>query len=125
MKAREEIIHRYVAAYNAFQVDGMLADLDENIRFENITNGVTNLSLQGLAAFREQAEQAKSLFSARTQTIQSFLHREQETEVEIAYHAVLAQDLPNGLKTGHELHLRGKSIFRFSGDKITQITDIS
>jgi hypothetical protein len=38
---------------------------------------------------------------------------------------VLAKDLPNGLKKGQELNLSGKSIFKFSGNKITSLTDLS
>ena len=52
-------------------------------------------------------------------------HSTDHTEVNIAYHAVLAIDLPNGMNAGDELNLTGKSIFKFDGDKIISITDIS
>ena len=57
--------------------------------------------------------------------IKSFQHNGNETIVEIDYHAILAIDLPNGLKAGSELNLTGKSIFKFSENKIIELTDIS
>ncbi|WP_210461982.1 nuclear transport factor 2 family protein [Rufibacter roseolus] len=125
MTNREEIIRNYIDSYNQFDVDRMVHDFDETIVFENISNGETNLSLTGLQAFKEQAEQAKNYFSSRRQTITSFNHQGNQTEIEIAYSATLATDLPNGLKKGEELNLQGKSIFTFSGDKIIKLTDIS
>jgi ribosomal protein S1 len=125
MTQREQIISDYIDAYNNFDVEGMAANLDESVRFENLSNGVTNMSLTGLASFKEQAEQAKSLFSKRTQSVKSFTHRDDETEVRIDYYAVLATDFPNGLKKGDEFKLQGKSIFKFAGGKVIGLTDIS
>lgn len=122
---REHIIKNYIEAYNQFDVNKMVADFDDNIVFENIQNGELNLSLTGLAAFKEQAEQAKAYFSKRTQTITSFAHCGNETEIEIDYRAVLGIDFPNGLKSGQELNLQGKSVFCFLEDRITKLTDIS
>ncbi|HXS57927.1 MAG TPA: nuclear transport factor 2 family protein [Hanamia sp.] len=125
MIAREKIVNNYIDAYNNFDIERMCANLDENIKFENISNGVSNMALQGLTSFKKQAEQAKNLFIARTQTIISWTHQENLTEIEIEYNAVLAIDLPNGLKKGENLNLRGKSIFKFSGGKIIELIDIS
>ena len=71
-----------------------------------------------------QADQATKHFSTRKQTITSFKHSDSETEIEINYYAVLAMDFPNGLKSGQELNLIGKSIFKFLDNKIIKITDI-
>ena len=119
------IIRKYIDSYNSFDIANMLADFDDNIIFENIQNGETNMSLVGLTAFKQQAEQAKAYFSERTQTIESFNHIDNRTEIEIGYSAILAMDLPNGLKQGQVLNLSGKSIFEFDGDKIIRLTDIS
>lgn len=78
-----------------------------------------------MTALREQAEQAKTYFTERTQTIKSFNHTDNRCEIEISYRAILAIDFPNGLKKGQELNLQGKSIFEFEGDKIIRLTDIS
>ena len=125
MIAREKIISDYIDAYNHFDIEGMLLYIDEDVKFENSSGGVVNLSLIGVIAFKEQAVEAAKLFSKRKQTIISFRHHAQLTEVEIIFHAVLAADFPNGLRKGEELNLKGKSVFRFSGDKILELKDIS
>lgn len=125
MEQREKIINDYLHAYNHFDVEKMVAHLDESIVFENISNGVKNMTLTGLTSFREQAEQSKKFFSKRKQSVKSFKHTGDECEVEIDYYAILAIDLPNGLKKGDELILQGKSIFKFSGDKIIALKDLS
>lgn len=125
MKWREEIINNYIDGYNQFNVDKMLDNFADDIVFNNIQNGEVNLTLTGIIAFREQAEQAKSYFSERQQSITGIKHFNDRTEVDIDYRAVLASDWPNGLKKGHELRLSGRSIFEFKGDKIIKLTDIS
>lgn len=125
MTDREKIIKNYIESYNQFDVDKMFVDFDDKIVFENIQNGETNMSLNGLTALREQAEQAKTYFTERTQSIKSFNHFDNRYEIEIGYKAILAMDFPNGLKKGQELNLLGKSIFEFENDKIIRLTDIS
>ena len=125
MTDREKIIQNYLDGYNEFDLTKMLQNFDGAIVFENISNGEMNLSLKGLNAFKEQAEVAKSYFSIRRQTAKSYAHDNDEIEVVIDYYAVAAMDFPNGLKKGDELRLEGRSIFKFSGDKIVKLTDIS
>ena len=125
MTDRERIIKNYIAGYNTFDIDKMVADFDENVVFENIQNGETNMSLTGLTEFKQQAEQAKTYFTKRTQIIKSFSHLDNVTEIEIDYYAILGMDIPDGLKCGQELILKGKSIFKFLGDKVIKLTDIS
>lgn len=125
MTNREQIIKNYIEGYNQFDVEKMIADLSNDIIFENVTNGEVNMSLNGIEQFKEQAEQAKNYFSSRTQTITTFHHFESITEIEIDYQAVLAMNFPNGMKQGDELNLKGKSVFEFSDDKISKLIDIS
>ena len=122
---KETIIRNYIAAYNRFDTAAMLADLHPNVRFVNNSNGTITMQLDGVDAFRAQAEQAAHLFSQREQSITAIRHDALQTEVEIDYSAVLAIDLPNGLKQGDALRLKGKSIFVFEDEKVIQITDIS
>lgn len=125
MQKREEIIRGYINAYNCFDTEGMLRNMDENILFTNISGGITDLELRGREAFREQALKAAGIFSERNQHILSIEHHPDHSEVQIAYRGVLAADLPNGMKKGDEMLLQGRSVFRFSGDTITALTDIS
>ncbi|GGH22773.1 nuclear transport factor 2 family protein [Mucilaginibacter phyllosphaerae] len=125
MQKQQNIIKSYINAYNNFGIDGMLATLDESIVFENITDGKLTMTLKGINEFKIQAEYGKALFSSRRQTITDFKDASQHTEIEINYHAVLATDLPNGMKKGHELNLKGRSIFKFTENKIVYIRDES
>jgi ketosteroid isomerase-like protein len=122
---REQMIRNYVEAYNRFDVDGMVKDMAEDIVFQNESSGQVSLRLEGLAAFRQQAEQAASFFTMRRQTIRSFQHQEAQTIVNIDYHAVIAVNSPNGWKKGDELTLSGQSIFQFQEGMIVALTDIS
>jgi hypothetical protein len=125
MERREQIIQDYIDAYNSFNIDKMIAAMDEAIVFMNISNGTTNMALYGLSSFKEQAAKAKDIFAERKQTIIWFKHSDDETEVSIDYYGLLAINLPNGLKKWDELKLQGRSIFKFSGDTIVALTDIS
>jgi hypothetical protein len=125
MQHRELIISNYVKAYNSFDVAGMVKDLAPAIKFQNISNGDVNMELNGIEAFQKQAKQATQLFESREQIIRSFKHTGNKTEITIDYNAVLATDLPNGLKKGDELNLKGHSIFTFNEEKIAGIMDIS
>jgi hypothetical protein len=122
---RKNIIENYITSYNNFDIGNMLKDLDENIIFRNISNGAVNLTTAGIDEFRKQAEQAKNLFSQREQKITGLKFGENKVEVEISYCGTIAVDLPNGLKQGSKIELNGKSIFRFAGDKIIELEDIS
>lgn len=125
MQQRELIISNYVKAYNNFDVEDMLKNLAPSVKFQNISNGDVDMELDGIEAFRSQVEQATKLFERREQIIRSFKHTGNKTEIAIDYNAILAADLPNGLKKGDELNLKGHSIFTFDGDKIVGIMDIS
>ncbi|MBA4301664.1 MAG: hypothetical protein C0433_16410 [Cyclobacterium sp.] len=122
---REKLVHHYLEAYNEMDVNAMLEVLDEDILFENYSAGEKTHELHGLDAFRKQAEEALDYCSERKQTLEFFTHREVESEIHISYRAIAAMDLQNGIKKGQEIRLHGKSIFRFSEKKISEIRDYS
>lgn len=122
---REKIIQNYIDGYNEFDLEKMVRDLEDAIVFQNIQNKEVNMTLKGLNAFKQQAEQAKSYFEKRHQKITSIKHIDDKTEIEIEYSAVLGMDFPNGLRKGQKLELKGKSIFVFKDNKICELTDIS
>ena len=122
---KTELIKAYVTAYNNFDIDGMLKNLHQEVVFKNISNGEVNMSIEGIEAFKAQAEQAKTYFSSRAQKITKITPQEDTIELEIDYQAVLAADLPNGMKKGEELSLKGKAVFGFKEGKIVEIQDIS
>lgn len=122
---KEQIIRNYIRAYNSQDVSAMLADLAEDIVFENYSDGVCDMRLEGLEAFRQQAEQAAALFTEREQRMTGFNHGDGKTEITITYEATLAIDLPNGMKKGEALELNGKSVFTFSENKMMKLEDWS
>ncbi|TCR13953.1 hypothetical protein EDF67_10156 [Sphingobacterium sp. JUb78] len=120
------IIVHYINAYNAFKPKDMCKNMTEDVVFENIHDGNTTMTLKGKDAFLKQALSVLDLFVDRKQIITSILHRNNISEITINYEAKLAKDLPNGLKKGQELRLKGKSIFEFSDDgKIMKLVDVS
>jgi ketosteroid isomerase-like protein len=122
---QQTIIENYVEAYNRFDVEGMLKDMAEDIRFENVSGGQVNLITRGIGKLKEQALQAAEMFREREQKITAILHRENEAEVEIDYTGVLAIDIPGGPKAGERLEMKGKSIFRFENNRIVELRDLS
>lgn len=124
-KQHQRSVEQYIRAYNQFDIEGMLAQLHPDIVFQNISEGEVSLETKGLEAFREQAEEAQAFFSEREQTVTSWSFRQDTVTVGIRYRAVLAKDLPNGLRRGDPLQLDGESEFVFKGDKIIRLTDRS
>lgn len=122
---QQRTLMHYITAYNNFDIAGMAEHLDENIVFENISNGQKNLRTDGLTAFIEQAEMAKNYFKQREQSVTSWAFEKDKVTVDIAYKGILNVDLPNGLKVGETLILQGQSEFEFLEGRIISIRDIS
>ncbi|ACL03176.1 nuclear transport factor 2 family protein [Desulfatibacillum aliphaticivorans] len=125
-KGRHEIlIEKYIAAYNAFDLESMESLLHPDVKFENIADGEVNASAKGLEEFMALARQGAALFSFRKQEILGMTQEEDRVDVKIAFSAVLKQDLPGGPKAGETLSLKGRTEFVFQDGKIRRITDIS
>lgn len=122
---QKEQIEEYINAYNNFNVNDMLANLHQDVVFQNVSGGEVNLQTTGIAEFKTKAESAISFFSERQQTITSWTFSGKTVRIEIAYTATVAQDLPNGLKAGDVLELTGASEFTFQNGKIIRIEDES
>jgi ketosteroid isomerase-like protein len=67
-----DVIDRYLAAYNAFDVAGMLAVLHPNIEFRNVTNGEVTAAARGRDEFRALAKRAVTLFTSRRQVVREY-----------------------------------------------------
>jgi hypothetical protein len=63
---------KIIDTYNSFDIDRMLSDMRDEIKFENISNGEINLTTNGIEELRNQAEQAKQLFKERKQEITEY-----------------------------------------------------
>lgn len=120
-----DLVNRYLAAYNAFDIDGMLLLLSQDVRFENYSGNQLTASTSGIDEFRQLAEQSRSLFSEREQRITGLEFRHDSAIATIAYCGKLAADIPNGPPAGTVLDLQGKSEFLFRDGQITKIVDRS
>ena len=121
----KDLIERYLIAYNAFDVDGMLSTLSNDVRFENYSGNQLTAEANGIDEFRMLAERAKSIFSEREQRITDLEFGHDSAIASIAYRGKLAADIPNGPPAGTVLDLQGKSEFSFNQGKITKIADRS
>ncbi|WP_297337561.1 nuclear transport factor 2 family protein [Algoriphagus sp.] len=122
---REEMIQNYITAYNAFDVASMTENLSENVIFQNLSDGKITLQTEGIDEFKKQAELAVNFFESREQKITSISTGDSTLTITVDYQAVVKTDLPNGLKKGDTLNLKGKSTFVFEGETIVKIVDES
>lgn len=123
---KRDLISRYIDAYNAFDVDEMVATLHPDVEFKNVSGEKVTAAATGLDDFREMAERGTQLFATRTQTITNFEEADDgSVTIDVRYEGTLAQDLPGGLEAGETIELDGRSTFEFADDKIARIVDAS
>jgi len=120
---RKTVIERYLAAYNDFDIDGMLAVLAPDVRFENMADGSVNAEASGIDAFRALAEQGRQLFSAREQRLTSLDFDGDTAHAGIAWRGTFAVDVPDGPRAGTTIELQGCSEFSFDGERIVKLVD--
>ncbi len=118
-------IRLYIDAYNAKDVDGMLQCVADHIAFRNTSIGQVDITANTKPDFRHLAEAALPLFIWRKQDVTNHISVAETTLVEIDYEALLAADLPNGLKAGQILRLKGRSLFDIKAGRIARIIDES
>ena len=92
------LVDHYIDAYNRKDIDDMLIGIHPHVEFKNISAGVVNARTNGIVELRALAQQSLSLFSERNQKIESFELQGSVAVATIAFRAVVAADLPNGLK---------------------------
>ena len=110
----KDIFFAYVKAYNAKDVDRMLALFDEECVFENVSAGKVTARTKDKAELEALARRSAQAFASREQKVLSLTEGEQRIVAEIEYHAILQTELAGNLKTGDHLELRGISIFEIS-----------
>lgn len=119
------VVDRYLAAYNAFDVPGMLALMDPEVEFRNVAGGVVTAQADGVEELRRLAGQAAALFTTRRQTVTDYAEDGDVATVGIDYEGVLAADLGPGLAAGDTLRLQGRSTFHLRDGRIVRIVDES
>jgi ketosteroid isomerase-like protein len=123
--AHREVIDRYLAAYNAFDVAGMLELVHPEIEFRNVANGEVTAATRGRDEFRALAKRAVTLFTSRRQAVREYGSDGDEAWITVDYEGVLAADLGPGMAAGDTLRLTGRSTFRFRDGLIVELVDES
>lgn len=121
----EDVIARYVASYNARDIDGMLDCVTEDVIFENISNTGQSMRLEGKSSMREVAELSGNAFSYRRQRVVNLVENAGKAAAEIEFEGKAAVDLPNGVRAGETVRVRGASFFEFRGKLLSRIADYS
>lgn len=119
------LIERYLAAYSAMDVAGMLALIHPDVHFENVSGGQVTVTATGRDEFRALAEHAATLFTHRRQTVRRYAPTADGAQVEIDYVGELAADLGPELRAGTTLQLTGRSTFTIRDGRIIRLVDES
>ena len=121
----EAIIEQYLTSYNARDIEGMLACVTEDVIFENISNTGQSMRLEGKEAMGQVAELSCNAFSYRRQRLISLVHTPGRAAAEVEFEGKAAVDLPNGVRAGETMKLRGASFFEVRGNLLSRIADYS
>ncbi|MEM6536007.1 MAG: nuclear transport factor 2 family protein [Pseudomonadota bacterium] len=121
----EDIINRYITSYNDRDIEGMLDCVTEDVIFENISNAGQSMRLEGRERMGEVAELSGNAFSYRRQRMVSLVIGTGKASAEIEFEGKAAVDLPNGVKAGETVKIRGASFFEFRGRLLSRIADYS
>lgn len=121
----EDIINRYIQSYNDRDIEGMLDCVVEDVVFENISNASQSMRLEGRDQMGEVARLSGNAFSYRRQRMINLIIGEGKASAEIEFEGKAAVDLPNGVKAGETIKIRGASFFEFRGRLLCRIADYS
>ncbi|MCR9078684.1 MAG: nuclear transport factor 2 family protein [Henriciella sp.] len=121
----EDIINRYIQSYNDRDIEGMLDCVTEDVIFENISNASQSMRLEGRDQMGEVARLSGNAFSYRRQRMINLIIGEGKASAEIEFEGKAAVDLPNGVRAGETVKIRGASFFEFRGRLLSRIADYS
>lgn len=121
----EDIISRYIQSYNDRDIEGMLDCVTEDVIFENISNASQSMRLEGREQMGEVARLSGNAFSYRRQRMINLIIGEGKAAAEIEFEGKAAVDLPNGVRAGETVKIRGASFFEFRGRLLSRIADYS
>lgn len=120
---KEQLIMRYIEAYNSKDVDGMVACAHDEVVFRNMAGDVVNMEIYGKNSLIQLATQTLQLFKVREQSIKKITHDDDNVRVDIGFTAEFAMDLPNGVKAGDKMSVEGFSLFEFKDGLLSKISD--
>lgn len=117
------IVLRYIEAYNARDIEKMMACLSPDIRFVNCSGAEVTAQTEGAAAFRELAEAGCAAFSERRQSVLNCISQGPRVALRIAFAATVAADLPNGWVKGQRIEMLGATFIEMKGGLIRELID--
>ena len=121
----DDIIRTYISAYNERDIDAMLRHVTDDVVFENISNSGQSMRLDGKEMMRQVAEVSGNAFSYRRQRLINLVSGAGKAAAEIEFEGRAAVDLPNGVRAGETVKVRGASFFEFRGPLLCRIADYS
>jgi hypothetical protein len=120
---RQALIGAYLAAYNVFDVEGMLAVLSPEICFENYSGAERSHATRGIEEFRQLAIASKPMFAEREQKVVALESHPDTVLATIEFNGRLAVDMPNGMTRGTVIAMKGTSEFSFENGRIAKVID--
>jgi len=121
--ARQALIEAYIDAYNRFDIEGMLAVLSDDVRFEHHSGGEVSVATDGKADLEKLARVGAAMFASRHQSLLSLEASGDTVFATIAFRGEIADDIPDGPRAGTVIEMQGSSEFVFSGGKICRVID--
>lgn len=121
-ETQKKIIEAYLDACNRFDTEALVANIDDKLFFQNISEGVATIEVDSKAAFIEQAEMTTTFFQERTITPINWDFQGDTVTVEVDYKAILAVAFSETLQPGDKFDVVATMVFGFSGDKIVKLT---
>ena len=121
----DDVIARYIASYNARDIAGMIDCVTDDVVFENISNSGQSMRLDGKDMMRQVADLSGNAFSYRRQRLVNVVTGAGKAAAEIEFEGKAAVDLPNGIRAGETVKIRGASFFEFRGNLLCRIADYS
>ncbi|MEL7451896.1 MAG: nuclear transport factor 2 family protein, partial [Pseudomonadota bacterium] len=92
MALSDHIVSRYIACYNARDIEGMLECVTSDVVFENISNTGQSMRFEGRDAMGEVARLSGNAFSYRRQVLVSFIEAGDRAAAEVAFEGKAALD---------------------------------
>lgn len=111
---KQQLVERYIAACNAFDVEAMLATLSADVLFHDFHDGQLTAQCSGREAFGKLSTQANAMFSECEQIITAMRETGDSLVVGIACHGTFAA----GVATGSMFERAGLLEFSFDDERI-------
>jgi hypothetical protein len=112
----------FLDAYNAKNVDGMLADVTNDVMFRHYCDAGVLFKAEDKTAFEAALREEVAAFTQRTHTVKTSMTMLGSTVLTTQFDARVGKNLSNGWVAGQEITLPGAAEFQFRDDKIANIT---